>query len=78
MLKKGAEVAGTIPLLETSRVSDFGELSRAPRQGWAGEKSSLFEHTAQGSSIVLPLQTVAFPRVILVFSPQPASVVSHN
>ena len=26
------------------RVLDFGELSRAARRGWAGEKSSLFEH----------------------------------
>jgi hypothetical protein len=26
------------------RVLDFGELSRAARRGWAGEKSGLFEH----------------------------------
>ena len=25
---------------------DFGELSRAARQGWAGEKAGLFEHPA--------------------------------
>ena len=31
-------------LLGIRRVSDFGELSRAARQGWAGEKSGLFEH----------------------------------
>jgi hypothetical protein len=34
-------------LLGTRRVSDFGELSRAARQGWAGETSGLFEHPAQ-------------------------------
>jgi len=31
-------------LLVARRVSDFGELSRAAHQGWAGEKSGLFEH----------------------------------
>jgi len=28
------------------RVLDFGELSRAARRGWAGEKVGLFEHPA--------------------------------
>jgi hypothetical protein len=33
---------------------------------------SLFEHPARGSSVVLLIQTVEFPRVILMFSPQRA------
>src|SRR5512141_295312 len=33
-------------LLGIRRVLDFGELSRAVRQGWAGEKSGLFEQPA--------------------------------
>jgi hypothetical protein len=31
-------------LLGTRRISDFVELSRAARWGWAGEKSGLFEY----------------------------------
>jgi hypothetical protein len=34
-------------LLEKRRVSDFGELSRAARQGWAGEKTGFFENPAR-------------------------------
>ena len=31
------------------------------RQGWAGEKSGLFEHPARGSPVVLDVQTIEFP-----------------
>ena len=33
-----------VALLGAKCVLDFGELNRAVRQGWAGEKSGLFEH----------------------------------
>jgi hypothetical protein len=31
------------------------------RQGWAGEKSGLFEHPARGSSDVLDVRAIEFP-----------------
>lgn len=31
-------------LVGRTRVPEFGELSRAAREGWAGEKSGIFEH----------------------------------
>lgn len=34
-------------MLEKRRVSDFGELSRAARQGWAGEKTGFFENSVR-------------------------------
>ena len=31
------------------------------RQGWAGEKSGLFEHSARGSPVVLDVRAIEFP-----------------
>ena len=44
---------GVAALLGTRRVS--------VRQGWAGEKSGLFEHPPQRSPIVLDVRTIEFP-----------------
>ena len=41
--------------------------ARLARQGWAGEKSGLFEHPACGSPVVLDVQSIEFHRAIIVF-----------
>ena len=38
------------------------------RQGWAGEKSGLFEHPARGSPVVLDVQTIEFQQCHNSFS----------
>jgi hypothetical protein len=45
----------------------LGERRVLARQGWAGEKSGLFEHPACGFPVVLDVQAIEFHRAIIVF-----------